>query len=260
MSQTIAIIGAGIVGVSTAVWLQREGIDVVLIDRAGPAEGTSYGNGGVLASCACVPVTVPGLISKAPKMLFDPNQPLFLKWGYLPRLAPWLIRYLRNTNARDTERIAAAIAGVVSDSLSEHQAVAKGTGAEKWIVPSDYLYLYNTRSDFNGDAFGWSLRRKHGFTWDELEGAEFRAYDPAFADHLGFAVRMRDHGRIADPGQYVKDLAAHVERQGGRVLKGEVTDIVRDGGAVTGVRVGGETIACDGAGFMVASVRGRAIG
>ena len=79
MSQTIAIIGAGIVGVSTAVWLQREGIDVVLIDRAGPAEGTSYGNGGVLASCACVPVTVPGLIKKAPKMLFDPNQPLFLK-------------------------------------------------------------------------------------------------------------------------------------------------------------------------------------
>ena len=246
MSRTIAIIGAGIVGVSTAIWLQRAGVNVLLIDRAGPAEGTSYGNGGVLASCACVPVTVPGLMAKAPKMLLDPNQPLFLKWGYLPRLAPWLIRYLRNANAEDTKRIAAAIAGVVTDSLSEHQAVAAGTGAEKWIVPSDYLYVYDTRAAFEADAFGWSIRRANGVTWDELDGAAFRAYDPVFHDKFGFAVRLGDHGRIADPGRYVKDLAAHVERQGGRFLKAEVTDVVRDGGRVTGIRAGGETVDCDG--------------
>ncbi|MBV1926977.1 MAG: FAD-dependent oxidoreductase, partial [Rhodobacteraceae bacterium] len=86
--KTVAIVGAGIVGVSTAIWLQRAGHKVILIDRAGPAEGTSFGNGGVLASCGIVPVTAPGLLAKAPKMLFSPNQPLFLKWGYLPRLLP----------------------------------------------------------------------------------------------------------------------------------------------------------------------------
>ncbi|MCP5101671.1 MAG: FAD-dependent oxidoreductase, partial [Chloroflexi bacterium] len=58
--KTIAIIGAGIVGVSSAIWLQREGYKVKLIDREGPAAGTSYGNGGVLASCAVVPVNAPG--------------------------------------------------------------------------------------------------------------------------------------------------------------------------------------------------------
>ena len=68
MSKTVAIIGAGIVGVSTALWLLRDGHKVVLIDKAGPGEGTSYGNGGVLASCAMVPVTGPGLIKKAPGM------------------------------------------------------------------------------------------------------------------------------------------------------------------------------------------------
>ena len=60
--KTVAVIGAGIVGVSTAIWLLRDGHDVVLIDKAGPAEGTSFGNGGVLASCSVIPVTVPGLI------------------------------------------------------------------------------------------------------------------------------------------------------------------------------------------------------
>ena len=87
---TVAIIGAGIVGVSTAIWLQRGGHRVILIDRKGPGEGTSHGNGGVLATCSMVPVTGPGLIRKAPGMLMNPDQPLFLKWGYLPRLMPWL--------------------------------------------------------------------------------------------------------------------------------------------------------------------------
>ena len=67
------MVGAGIVGVSTAIWLQRLGLRVILIDRAGPGEGTSYGNGGVLASCSIVPVTVPGLMRKAPGMLLDPT-------------------------------------------------------------------------------------------------------------------------------------------------------------------------------------------
>ncbi len=244
-ARNVVIVGAGIVGVSTALHLQRDGHQVTLIDKAGPAEGASYGNGGVLASCSMVPVTGPGLIRKAPGMLFSPNQPLFLKWRYLPRLLPWLARYLSHANAEDTCRIAAAVHGIVGDSLAEHQALARGTGAEKWIVPSDYLYIYNDRAHFQSDAFGWGIRKAHGFTWDELEGAVFHDYDPAFAPHLGFAVRLGNHGRITDPGRYVKDLAAHVVAQGGRLMTAAVEDIVRDGRRVTGVRAGGQTVPCD---------------
>lgn len=243
--KTIAIVGAGIVGVSAAIWLQREGHNVVLIDKIGPGEGTSYGNGGVLASCAIVPVTVPGLIFKAPKMLLSPNQPLFLKWGYLPKLTPWLLKYLRHANPRDTERIASALAPIVGDSLADHQALAKGTGAEKWIRPSDYLYVYKDRAHFDSDAFGWDIRKSHGFDWENLDGADFRSYDPVFSKKLGFAVKLGNHGRIADPGQYVKDLAAHVQARGGRILRGFVDDFVRDNGRVTGVRADGETITCN---------------
>jgi len=65
----VVVIGAGIVGVSTGIWLRRAGIPVTLIDRAPPGQGTSYGNAGVLAACSMAPVTAPGLIGKAPRML-----------------------------------------------------------------------------------------------------------------------------------------------------------------------------------------------
>ncbi|MCB1363257.1 MAG: FAD-dependent oxidoreductase [Rhodobacteraceae bacterium] len=247
MTRRVAIIGAGIVGVATAIWLQRDGHDVVLIDRAGPAEGASYGNGGVLAAASVVPVTVPGLFWKAPKMLLSRDQPLFLKWRYLPRLAPWLVRYLAHANAADATRIAAALAPILADSLADHQALADGTGAEKWIVPSDYVFVYDDRAHYEGDAFGWGLRRANGFAWDELEGEAFHAYDPAFARELGFAARLGGHGHISDPGQYVRDLARHVERGGGRIVIAAAEDIVRENGRVCGVRAGGQTIACDAA-------------
>ena len=133
--KTIAIIGAGIVGVSTAIWLQRDGHDVILIDKAGPGEGTSHGNGGVLASCSIVPVTVPGLLGKAPKMLFSRSQPLFLKWGYLPKLLPWLRQYLSHANVADVERIAAALTPIVGDSLNEHKA-SRHMMARIWRCPT----------------------------------------------------------------------------------------------------------------------------
>lgn len=244
-AKTVAIIGAGIVGVSTAIQLQRDGHQVILIDREGPGEGTSHGNGGILASCSIVPVTVPGLMLKAPKMLFSPNQPLFLKWGYLPRMIPWLMRYMSHANTKDVERIAAALTPIVGDSLNDHQALAAGTGAEKWITPSDYMFLYDDRAHFESDAFGWGLRRKHGFTWEELEGDAFHEEAPLYTQDLNFAAKLSNHGHIKDPGQYVKDLAAYVERQGGRIIKAAVEDIARENGQVTGVRAGGETIPCD---------------
>ena len=75
----ILVAGAGIVGVSCAIWLQRAGHDVTIVDRTGPASGTSHGNAGVLATGAVVPVTVPGILRHAPRMLFDRDGALFLR-------------------------------------------------------------------------------------------------------------------------------------------------------------------------------------
>ncbi|NND43383.1 MAG: FAD-dependent oxidoreductase [Silicimonas sp.] len=244
-SRHVVIVGAGIVGVSTAIWLLRDGHRVTLVDRKGPAEGTSHGNGGVLASSSVIPVTVPGLLKKAPRMLFDPGQPLFLRWSYLPRLMPWLIRYLRGGNAAAVRHRATAMLPIIGDSLADHQALAAGTGAEKYVVPSDYVFVYRDRAHYEADAFGWQIRRDLGFEWDELEGPAWRDYDDVFSSQLKFGARFGGHGRISDPGRYIKDLAAHAQSRGMNLVIADVTDIAKENGKVSGVRAAGETIACD---------------
>ena len=222
----VVIIGAGIVGVSTAIWLQRKGVDVVLVDKGGPASGTSYGNAGVLAAASVVPVTVPGLIGKAPKMLLDKNQPLFLNWSYLPRLLPWLPRYLSHCNASQVNRIATALAPVLRDCLADHRALANGTPAENYITAADYVYAYQSKEHFDADGFAWDTRRQHGFEWTEHDAESYRQYDPAFGGEVGYAACVHNHGRISDPGEYVRTLATHIENDGGQILQAEFRDFV----------------------------------
>lgn len=235
----VIIIGGGIVGISTAIWLQRAGKKVILIDR-GHAEGrASYGNAGVLASSSVVPVTVPGIARKIPKMLLDPKEPLFIKLSYLPRLAPWAIRYLAHSKAGEVRRIATALRAIIGDSLDDHQTLARGTAAERRIIPCDFTFMYKDHSAFQKDGFGWSLKKDLGFDWEDLTASDRLAYDPVFAPDLTFAARLGNHGRINDPSAYVADLTAHFTAEGGKVIQGEMEDFIRHNGRATGVRIGG---------------------
>lgn len=241
----VAVVGAGIVGVATAIELLRSGLRVTLIDRGEPGQGTSFGNGGVLASCAVVPVTVPGLLRKAPGMLFSRDQPLFLKWRYLPTLLPWLRGYLKHANVADVRRIAAAMRPIVGDSLADHQALAAGTTAERWLQPSEYVFLYRDRAAFEADSFAWGVRRDEGFAWREIEGEAVRDFDPNLSPDIGFVVALPNHGHVKDPGQYVRELAAHAIEQGASWRQGTVSDLVLEEGRAAGVRIDGETLRAD---------------
>ena len=237
---SIAIIGGGIVGVSTALYLQRAGHDVTIFDKVGVAEGASSGNGGILAASSIVPITTPGLLKQLPGMVLNPNEPLFLKWRYLPKLTPWLIRFLSHANHRDAMRTAASLNPIIGNALQDHQALAAGTRAERWLVPSDYLYVYKSRRHFEADAFTWNLRREHGFEWSEMDAEAVQNYDPNVSDSHQFAVCLSKHGYITSPADYVKDLAAEFEAKGGRVIIADVEDIASNAGQVVGVRAGGD--------------------
>ncbi|MCB1417246.1 MAG: FAD-dependent oxidoreductase, partial [Nitratireductor sp.] len=91
-------------------------------------------------------------------MLLSANQPLFLKWSYLPKLAPWLMKFMRNATAEAVDRRAAALTNIIGDSLADHQALAAGTPAERHVRATDYLYLYDSREDFGKEAFSWAIR------------------------------------------------------------------------------------------------------
>ena len=91
----VIVIGAGIVGTCCALELRKKGFEVTLVDRVPPGESCSFGNAGVLASWSCVPLSMPGTLAKVPRWLFDPEGPLSIRPAYLPRLAPWLLRFLQ---------------------------------------------------------------------------------------------------------------------------------------------------------------------
>src|SRR5690606_8277864 len=94
MSQ-VTVIGAGIVGICTAVTLQQRGISVRLIDEREPGTGTSFGNAGLLSVDSCMPIAMPGMIKKIPKWLSDKEGPLSVRPAYLSTAAPWLLRWLK---------------------------------------------------------------------------------------------------------------------------------------------------------------------
>ena len=244
-SKHVVVIGAGIVGVSTAIWLARAGASVTLLDRGAPGTGTSYGNAGVLASCSVAPVTAPGLIAKGPKLLLDPNFPLFLRWSYLPRLAPWLVRYLGHANDADTRRIAAGLATIVGDSVEQHHALADGTDAAPLMVDSDYVFAYADRKAFEADRYVWTLRREAGFEPEVIEGEAVQDYDPAFGPSVGLLAVMKNHGFVRDPGGYVQSLARVFEGEGGRVKQAEVRDIRLSDGRVSAVETDAGVEECD---------------
>ncbi|MEM7545320.1 MAG: FAD-binding oxidoreductase [Pseudomonadota bacterium] len=241
----VVVIGAGIVGVSTAIWLQRAGVPVLLIDREGPASGTSYGNAGILAAASVVPVTTPGLIFKAPGMLFDPMKPLFLRWSYLPRLFPFLRRYLAHATGAAVERISQGLTDVLGDTAEQHVSLAKGTPAERFVKVGDYLFGYADRAAYLADSYAWSIRTKRGFAFEEMDAAALAAYDSGLKGRFGFGVRCPDHGTITDPGAYVSALYDHFRAEGGEVKIATVSDLRLEDGRATGIETND--------GFVVAS-------
>lgn len=243
----VAVIGAGINGVSAAIWLQREGLEVTLIDRLPPGQGTSYGNAGVLAACSVAPVTAPGLIGKAPRMLFNPDFPLFLRWSYLPRLLPWLTRYLGHANDADTRRIAKGLAHITADTIEQHKALATGTPAEKWIADSDYLFAYKDRAAFDADAYTWALRADAGFVPEVVEGNAVREVEPALSSVIDCLAILKEHGFIRDPGNYVADLAKAFEGAGGRIVTASVEDFELQDGRIGAVLTNAGRFECDAA-------------
>ena len=93
-SNEIIVIGAGIVGTCTALNLTRKGYSVTLVDRFGPASGASFGNAGGIVNNSCAPTSTPGIIFDVARMLSQPHSPFSLRPASLPKLAPWLCRFL----------------------------------------------------------------------------------------------------------------------------------------------------------------------
>ena len=224
----IIVLGAGIVGVSTSIWLQRAGYHVTLVDKAGPASGTSFGNAGVLAAGGVIPVTTPGLWKKAPFMLLDKNSPLFLRWRYLPKLLPFLFNYLKKCTEKDVNTYAKGMLPLIYDAVDQHKTLANGTPAEAFIKDADYCFGYDTETRYLDDQPSWALRKQLGFELQVQSGEEYTQIDPLYAGKFHTVVRCKQHGMVTDPGAYVKALAEYFEDSGGELVLADVTGLGQD--------------------------------
>ena len=223
--KTIIVIGAGIVGVSTAIWLQRSGFKVTIIDQKGPARGASHGNAGILAASSIIPVPNPSLIKKLPFYLLSKDSPVFFKMSYLPQMFPFLMSYLSKSNLREVNKYAERMTPLIFDTVCQHKSLAKGTGAEKFISYQDYCFGYETEKNFLNDKKVWKLRQKHGLPFEVVNGNEFSNFDPFYKDLFDVIVKCKNHGKINDPGLYVKTLCDHFLSQGGELIISKVNDI-----------------------------------
>jgi len=224
-SGTVAVVGAGIVGVSCALHLQRAGFSVTLVDRLDPGDATSFGNAGVLASHGIVPAATPGIVAKIPKMLLDPMGPLSLRWPYAARMLPWFWQFLRNASPDRIEHISNALALLTLDTVEQHVALAKDTVAEKLIQSVPTLNLYRDEAAYNADEYGWKIRRRHNARTTILQSKALAEYDATLSKEFSFGVLMEDYGYVLDPAAVAKALAQGFEAAGGKIIKAEVKDI-----------------------------------
>ena len=245
MSKPIVVIGSGICGVSSALWLQRSGYEVLLLDKCEPGMGASYGNAGLLAQWAIIPINEPGIWKKIPKYLIDPMSPFFVKLRYIPTLAPWLIAFLKNAKPATRNRTSKALVALVSDAVEQHKLLTKGTKAQNWIADSKFSYAYRNRAAFEKDGSGWAIKSAAGMTPQVLTGPEVQDEEPICGPMIQCLAVLSGQGHILNPHGYVQCLVNAFEDIGGKFIKADVLDFEREGDRLRAVIMDSGRIECD---------------
>ena len=248
-SRHVAIIGAGAVGVISAIEALRDGHRVTLIDPGEPGgeQAASYGNAGWLSSHSVIPPAEPGIWTKVPGYLMDPLGPLAIRWSYLPRALPWLIKYLLSgwTEAR-VETTAFALRSLLKDAPLLHRKLAEEAGVPELIERNGVMHVFPARGHFDNDL-GWRLRKKVGVEWLELDADEMRQREPELDPRYTFGVVVEEAGRCRDPGAYVAALAAHALAGGAKLVHAKATGFRLDGDRLAAVVTETGEIPCDAA-------------
>ncbi len=243
----IAVIGTGVVGACSAAWLQRDGHSVTFVDPRDPGEACSFGNAGSLSPSACLPVGMPGMWKKAPGWLLDPLGPLTIRWWYLPKVAPWLTRFLGYSNPAEVVRIATAMRGLLAPIFEAYGPLLEHAGAQDLVRRSGCLYVYSSRETANQWQWGMNLRRRLGVDLREVEEDELVELEPDLRGRFRFGLLAPENGSTLDPSKLVKAIHAQCVRDGAAAVRASVTGFVRDGARVKALALdNGATLPCDG--------------
>lgn len=227
------VIGAGVIGLSSALALQARGLRVTVLDRQGPAAGASAGNAGAFAFTDILPLASPGLLRKAPGWLMDPLGPLSVPPRYALRIAPWMLRFWRACAPARVARSTLAQTALMDLSRAELEPFMAATGTSHMLRKDGSLQLYESQVEFDASLPGWQARAAHGIDFRHMGAAEMAQLQPGLSPRFTHGTFTPNWFSIADPRLYVLALAERLRAKGGTIETAEVTALAADGAGVT---------------------------
>lgn len=225
MSGSVNVVGAGVVGLTCGLALQRAGFDVTIVDRGPPGEGASFGNASQIATASIIPQSTPGVWRQTARMLRDPDGPLLARPGYIARHLSWFLRFLAHGNAVRAERGTLAMAALLARAWESWKPVVDQVGADALVRPSGALHVFSTRQALEASRASYGLRRRLGIDAVELTIEEARTIEPALSCSLAGAVHIPSMGYVSDTLALSVMLANHFTQRGGTLMQSEVQAI-----------------------------------
>lgn len=221
----VTVLGAGIVGLCTALSLLEKGLKVRLIDRDAPGQATSFGNAGIISPWSVVPQSMPGLWKKVPGWLLDPLGPVTVKPSYLPFVAKWGLRFLYEGRASRIGAISEAMDLLNRDCVSLYRQHLQGTGHEDLIRDAYYVHAFRDAAAANPDSTDYAMRRDKGAEIVKIGATELRQLEPALSTDFKAAILLKGQARALSPGRIGAVLAEKFRRLGGELQRLSVSAI-----------------------------------
>jgi D-amino-acid dehydrogenase len=226
------VLGAGMVGVSTALHLQARGRSVALVDRRGAAEETSYGNAGVIQSEGVSPYPFPSDVGKILRYAINATTEANVHYTALPWVAPRLFQYWRATQPERLIESEKAFAPIAARTIAEHEALMIEAGVSGMMRRTGYINLYRTDAALDGaikDAE--KTKDKHGVAFEAVSAQRARDLEPHLGQGFIGGLYLPDPVSVGDPGAVGKAYADLFQKKGGAFLRGEARTLVQVRGA-----------------------------
>ncbi len=219
----VVVVGAGAVGLCCALYLQRAGFRVAIVDRASPGAGASGSNAGILSLGNVIPTATPGILASVPHMLVDPLSPLAIRWTYLPRVAPWLVRFALASRRARAEACSRALASLVVHASEAYEPFAP-EGPFGFRSTGGVLCGYQTDRAFARETYANELRQRGGIRFRLVDQAAIAELDSGLAGRFRHGTLIE--GRLTDdPRRFCEALAERFLTSGGELCQAEVTDL-----------------------------------
>jgi len=223
-SNNVVVIGAGIVGVSTAIHLQRKGLSVTLIDKNDPGAETSYGNSGIIESSFVLPFSAPKL-KFAPRILTNRFPAAHVSYPSAIKYAPWILKFfLKSKNATRIHN-GALMRPLVENALDEHKFIMKNTDGMKLMSNHGRAAIYRTQSSFNAAEFERNMASEYGVPFEIFDANNFKDIEPNIKPNFYKAVSWNGSARYLNPQKAVIYATQKFIGDGGTFLKDMVSSL-----------------------------------